>query len=245
LTGLPLKFSDRPWAESLMRMLGGTEAARLAHRFFALLMFGYVVLHLIHLARAARRGKGSLRARIFGPHSMLPLGRDWRQFCQMLRWFFGRAAKPTFDRWTYWEKFDYWADVVGTVIIGGSGLLLWFPTFFAALLSGYWFNIATIIHGYEALLAIGFIFTIHFFNAHLRWDKFPVDLVIFTGQLDEEEFRAERGLQYARLRSAGELEELRVPPAPRWQRHLARIVGPLALLIGYALVGLIIWAALQ
>jgi len=33
----------------------------------------------------------------------------------------------------------------------------------------------------RSLLAVGFIFTIHFFNAHLRLEKFPVDDVIFTG----------------------------------------------------------------
>jgi len=59
------------------------------------------------------------------------------------------------------------------------------------------FNVATIVHGFEALLAVGFIFTIHFFNAHLRMEKFPVDDVMFTGRLPEEEFKHERGAEYA------------------------------------------------
>ena len=82
------------------------------------------------------------------------------------------------------------------------------------------FNVATIVHGYEALLAIGFIFTIHFFNAHLRLEKFPVDDVIFTGRLPEEEFKHERGAEYERLVASGELEALRVPPAAAVVPHV-------------------------
>ncbi len=135
--------------------------------------------------------------------------------------------------------------VVGTFVIGGSGLLLCFPTFFAEYLSGYWFNVATVIHGYEALLAAAFIFSIHFFNAHLRWEKFPVDKVIFTGQISEEEFRQERGLQYERLAASGRLDELRVPPAPAWQHQIAGLAAIVALVVGIALVLLIIIASVS
>ena len=48
-----------------------------------------------------------------------------------IRWFVGGGPRPRFDRFTYWEKFDYWAVFWGMGIIGASGLLLWFPEFFA------------------------------------------------------------------------------------------------------------------
>ena len=85
-----------------------------------------------------------------------------------VRWFVGKGPRPQFDRYTYWEKFDYWAVFWGMFIIGSSGLVLWFPFFFSQFLPGWIFNVATVIHGEEALLAVGFIFTIHFFNGHLR-----------------------------------------------------------------------------
>lgn len=254
LTGLPLKFSDQPWAAWLMAALGGPIAAGNVHRACAVLVVIYMAMHGAQLARlivrrltkAGELFEGtSFLGYLFGPHSMLPTLRDWREFRQMARWFFGRGPKPTFDRWTYWEKFDYWADAVGTFIIGGSGLLLWFPAFFSEYLSGYWFNIATVVHGYEALLAVGFIFTIHFFNAHLRWEKFPVDDVIFTGQVPEEEFREERGLQYERMNREGAVESARVPEAPQWLRILARWIGAISLTIGGVLVILIIYAGLK
>ena len=108
---------------------------------------------------------------------MVPQPQDiidiWRNF----KYFVGKGPRPQFDRWTYWEKFDYWAVFWGMFIIGGSGLLLWFPVFFSRLLPGWMFNIASLVHGEEALLAVGFIFTFHFFNGHLRPAKFPMDTV--------------------------------------------------------------------
>ena len=119
------------------------------------------------------------------------------------RWFVGLGPRPVFDRFTYWEKFDYWAVFWGMAIIGGSGLMLWFPVLFSRILPGWVFNIALLVHGEEALLAVGFIFTIHFFNGHLRPEKFPMDMVIFTGRVEEHEFQAERPAEYARLTAAG------------------------------------------
>ena len=84
-----------------------------------------------------------------------------------------RRATPGYGRFTYWEKFDYFAVFWGMIIIGFTGLVLWFPEFFTRILPGWSINVATIIHSDEALLAVGFIFTIHFFNTHFRPDKFP------------------------------------------------------------------------
>ncbi|MDY7107331.1 MAG: cytochrome C [Planctomycetota bacterium] len=246
LTGIPLLFSDQEWAKHLARVLGGVSAVGVWHRVFAVLLIGNFMLHFWGLARSARRHQGSiLRTWLLGPNSMMPRRKDFADCAAMFRWFVRGGKKPAFDRWTYWEKFDYWAEIGGTLIIGGSGLLLWFPIFFSRFLPGWIFNVAMIVHGYEALLAMGFIFTIHFFNAHLRLEKFPVDDVIFTGQLPEEEFRHERGEEYARLAQSGELDALREAPAPGWQRFLAVGVGATAMAIGLTLVTLIILAGLQ
>jgi cytochrome b subunit of formate dehydrogenase len=176
---------------------------------------------------------------------MLPRKKDFADCIGMWKWFFVGGKKPKFDRWTYWEKFDYVAEVGGSFIIGVTGLMLWFPTFFSRFMPGWVFNVATIVHGDEALLALGFIFTIHFFNAHLRLEKFPVDDVMFTGRLPEEEFKEERGAEYERLEASGELEKLRVPPPKTWYRPLAVIAGLTAMAIGTTLVVLIILAGLE
>src|SRR5574340_1263620 len=94
--------------------------------------------------------------------------------------------------------------------IGGSGLMLWFPEFFGSVLPGWMFNVATIVHSDEALLATGFIFTVHFFNTHFRPEKFPMDFVIFNGQISKHEFIEERGDQWKRYEDAGATESLKV-----------------------------------
>ena len=114
---------------------------------------------------------------------------------------------PDFGRWTYWEKFDYFAVFWGIAVIGSTGLTLWFSEFFTRLLPGWTLNVATIIHSDEALLATGFIFTVHFFNTHLRPEKFPMDIVVFTGRMTIEELRNDKPAEYEALVQRGELEK--------------------------------------
>jgi cytochrome b subunit of formate dehydrogenase len=105
-----------------------------------------------------------------------------------LRWFLGLGPKPQFERYAYWEKFDYWAVFWGMIVIGFSGYAMWFAPFFAHFLPGWALNAVLVIHSEEGLLAILFIFSIHFVNTHLRPDSFPMDMVVFTGVESEEEF---------------------------------------------------------
>jgi cytochrome b subunit of formate dehydrogenase len=241
-TGLPLLFNDQDWARRLSRVFGSFEVAGWLHRVSALLLIGVFVTHLGRLARRVigQKDYGVL----WGPRSMVPQPRDLRDLVGHLRWFIGRGARPRFDRYSYWEKFDYWAVFWGMAIIGGSGLLLWFPEFFARFVPGWVFNVALLVHGEEALLAVGFIFTLHFFNAHLRPEKFPMDPVIFTGSVTEAELKEERPDEYARLRHGAALDALRVDPPPAWLLRLGRAVAVVAVSIGLTLVGLILYAVL-
>ena len=239
LTGMPMKFSHMWWASFLAHLFGGFEIMGLLHRFFALLTFTYFGLHLAYAARYIISHRDF---RVFGPDSMIPRWKDVRDFIGQIRWFLGKGTRPRFDRWTYWEKFDYWAVFWGVSIIGSSGLVLWFPEFFAAVLPGWVFNVATIIHSDEALLATGFIFTIHFFHTHLRPGKFPMDDVIFTGRISLEELKEERPEEYDRLVASGELEKLKTEPTPEWLWNFARAIGFTALTIGVVTVILIIIA---
>ena len=119
----------------------------------------------------------------------------------MLRWFFGLGPRPGFDRWSYWEKIDFWGAIADTVIIGSTGLVLWFPNFFCGPLPGTTLNIAQVIHSTQALLATGFVFAVHFFNTHLRPDRFPADMSVLTGLVSEEEFKEDRPEYFERLRA--------------------------------------------
>jgi len=214
LTGLPLKFSDQHWAKVLMSFYGGTYYAGLIHRACAILTFYYffgAILLSIDFLFFRKDVKGHFLQRLFGPDSLCPNLRDIRDIAGMVKWFFFKGPKPSFERWTYWEKFDFLAVFWGMFAIGGSGLMLWFPEFFGSFLPGWMFNVATIIHSDEALLATGFIFTVHFFNTHGRPEKFPMDFVIFNGQLSKEEFIEERGDQWKRYEEEGITDKYLAP----------------------------------
>ena len=133
----------------------------------------------------------------------------------------------------------------GVVIIGVSGLLLWFPAFFTRFLPGWTINVATIIHSDEALLAVGFIFTFHFFNTHLRPEKFPMDPVIFTGRMRLKELKLERPTYYEKLVASGELEERLVDPVSPQALLIARVFGFTALAVGLTLIVVIVYSLLS
>ena len=244
LTGMTLKFSYTGWARTLSRILGGFESAGYVHRVAAVMMIGTFLTHLIDLYRRKRREYGSWRALIFGPDTMLFNGRDLREFIGSIKWFLGRGPRPRYGRWTYWEKFDYFAVFWGMTVIGSTGLMLWLPELFTRILPGWVINVATIIHSDEALLAVGFIFTVHFFNTHLRPEKFPMDLVIFTGRMPVEEFREDKPAEYEALVAGGRLEQHLVEAYPPIVTRTVRIFGWTALSIGFSIVIWIIYAML-
>ena len=136
LTGMILKFSYAGWAKVLAHLLGGFEAAGLIHRFCACLTFTYFGLHLYDLGKQKRASGKSWRQFITGEESMLFNRRDWHELAGSLKWFLKRGPRPEYGRWTYWEKFDYFAVFWGVAVIGGTGLMLWFPEIFTRVLPG-------------------------------------------------------------------------------------------------------------
>ncbi|MBI5259892.1 MAG: cytochrome C [Burkholderiales bacterium] len=213
ITGMPMFYPDAAWAPWVMQALGGPHVAGIIHRVCAIIFAGVFFWHLVYMLIGIWRTRATFR--IFGPDSMIPGLQDLKDIIAMFRWFLGQAPRPVFDRWTYWEKFDYWAPFWGVTIIGVSGLMMWVPNLTATYLPGWVFNVAAIFHGEEAFLAVVFLFTVHFFNNHFRPDKFPVDIVMFTGTMSLEHLRREHPLQYKRLLDSGELKKYVVDaPSP-------------------------------
>jgi cytochrome b subunit of formate dehydrogenase len=242
LTGLPLKFNDAPWAQTLVNILGGIESTRFLHRLAAIGTFFYLIAHVVEVVyRSFVKGEKGM---FWGPNSMTPQPKDVADFFGNLRYFLYLGERPQGDRWTYFEKFDYLAVFWGVFMIGLSGLFLWLPGFFTQFLPGWTLNAAHVIHSDEALLATGFIFFFHFFHTHLRPESFPMDLVVFTGKMTLERFKAERPLEYQRLVDKGELEDYLVEPPNKRQLRDAYIFGSIFLAIGIMLAGFIVWALL-
>ena len=241
ITGMTLKFSYAPWALFISRLLGGFEVTGFLHRCAAVALFGIFVAHIWDLIFQKRSEHKSFKEMVFGPDSILFSNKDWREFLASMKWYMGRGEYPRYGRWTYWEKFDYFAVLWGIMVIGTSGLMLWFPETFTHVLPGWVINVATIIHSDEALLAAGFIFTIHFFNTHFRPEKFPMDTVIFTGRMSVEELKLERPTEYEALVAKGELDKHMAEPLSPTKILAIRIFGWVALSIGLILVVCIIY----
>ena len=242
LTGMTLKFSYTGWAVFLSHLFGGFESAGYIHRVAAFFMLTIFIVHVVDLVRRKRKEFGMWRALLLGPDSMVFNKKDVQDLIGNFKWFFNKGPRPQYGRWTYWEKFDYFAVFWGIFVIGSTGLMLWFPEFFTLLFPGWLINVATIIHSDEALLAAGFIFTVHFFNTHLRPEKFPMDIVIFTGRMPIEDLREDKPAEYDALVKEGTLEDNLVEPYPLIVIRTIRVFGWTALTIGFSIVIWIIYA---
>jgi cytochrome b subunit of formate dehydrogenase len=242
LTGMSLKFSYTGWARVLSKFFGGFESAGYWHRFAASIMIIVFISHLVDIIRLRKKEFGSWKSLLIGKNSMLFNKKDWNDFKNSLKWFVGKGSRPEYGRWTYWEKFDYFAVFWGMFVIGSTGMTLWFPEFFTNFIPGWMINVATIIHSDEALLATGFIFTVHFFNTHLRPEKFPMDIVIFSGRVQFDEFRLDRPEEYNEMAAKGELEKNLVEQYPPIVLRGMKIFGWTALTIGFSIVIWIIYA---
>lgn len=244
LTGMSLKFSYTGWAVFLSHFFGGFESAGYIHRFAAVVMVTVFIIHLVDIVRMRKRESLSWKELILGENSLLFSKKDLKDFIASMKWFIGKGERPEYGRWTYWEKFDYFAVFWGIFVIGSTGLTLWFPEFFTQFMPGWVLNVTTIIHSDEALLATGFIFTIHFFNTHLRPERFPMDIVIFTGRIPLEEFKLDRPAEYKELVEKGQLENYLAEPYPEIVIKAIRFFGWTALSIGFSIIFWIIYAML-
>ena len=218
-TGLPLKFAEAPWApEPDGGWSAAPQTAGVLHRVAAIVTFGYFAWHLGALAYGlgrARRNAASSGARARWCRNRATSLDLWA----MMKYFLYLGPRPKFDRFTYWEKFDYMGVFWGVAVIGISGLVLWLPTFATTFLPGWVLNAAYVIHSDEALLATGFIFLFHFFHTHLRPEAFPMDTVVFTGRMPLETFKEERPLEYATARGTGQARRADGAGADRGRAH--------------------------
>lgn len=215
LTGMTVFYSETSWARFIVDLFGSPHVTGIVHRASAYTMLGIFGLHLIAVCINIVCHWKTFH--FFGPDSLVPRWKDFLDAVGMFKWFLNFGPRPTFDRWTYWEKFDYWAVFWGMFAIGISGAMMAFPAVTAQYLPGWVFNVAILVHGEEAFLCAVFLFTVHFFNNHFRPDKMPPpDVVMFTGVQSLEEFRREHTDQYNRLVASGELGKYLVdtPSAP-------------------------------
>ena len=238
LTGLPQKFSDLGVSQWWVSSLGGLETVRVIHRTAGLTMLADCVYHLAYLSY--RIGV----QRRLEPLGMIPTPKDMLDAARSILYYLGLTPeKPAFGRYSYLEKFDYWAVFWGIAMIGTTGLILMFAVDAARVLSGGAISAALIVHGDEAVLAVGWIVVVHLFNVHLAPWAFPMNPAIFTGKMSATRYAEEHPLEWRRLEAArAKARPPRTPPTHRpaspdagaatargplktWRRRLAAFLG--------------------
>jgi len=234
VTGLPLLYPNTAWAPVLERAMGGPEISGIIHRVAAMVMVAVFAAHIVYAA--IHIGLNWKTFKIFGPYSLMPNWQDAADIAAMVKWFFGKAPRPTFDHWNYQQKVDYWAPFWGIAMLVATGAVLWFKTLTGAFLPGWVFNVATVAHGDEAVLAAAYLFTVHYFVNHWRPDKFPLDVVMFTGSMPLEEFKREYTVEYDRLMANGELQRHLVDAPSRPMTLGSKLLGFSLVAVGLALL---------
>jgi cytochrome b subunit of formate dehydrogenase len=227
-TGFSRLYFTTGWGKQLNAMLGGYETSISIHKWVGVLMMVGFAIHTVILL--SKINWGNLKNSLFGPDSLIPNFQDFKHLWQRLLWFFGIGAPPKLDRWAYWEKFDYWAVYWGMPLLAVTGLMLMYPLVTSRMVPGWMLNIAVLLHRAEAILAITYIFIIHFYIGHLRPSSFPMNEAMFTGSLPLEEALEEKPAWVARLKKEGKLDSDGTSPPALWYRVVY-------FLFGYAVLG--------
>jgi formate dehydrogenase gamma subunit len=206
LSGFALQYPDS-W---LAWLLGSNEYfRRIVHRIAAVVMLVTGAYHLVYLA-ATSEGRQWVR-------DMLPRIKDVRDVVQNFGYYLGaRSSKPRLARFGYAEKAEYWAVVWGTIVMGLTGLMIWFKIGIFGFLARWWIEVALAIHFYEAVLATLAIIVWHFYQVIFDPDVYPVNLAFLDGRVSEELYKEEHELDYDRMKEAeslGASNEVNEPPA--------------------------------
>jgi len=211
MTGLAQKYSGSEISIWFIALLGGIESLRIIHRIAST---GLMLGTIYHFGTAGYKYYVK-RSRI----TMLPNLNDvkaaWGIFLHNLRL---KKSKPQQGRYTFDEKFEYWAFVWGTAVMGLTGFILWNPIATTKLLPGIAIPAAKAAHSGEALLAVLAIIIWHFYNVHIK----HLNKAMFTGYLTEHEMLDEHPLELADIK-AGIAE---IPQDPKLVAKRKRIFFP-------------------
>lgn len=206
LTGVPLKFPKNEVSQFIINIFGGTEGARSVHHLFAMVMIATGIYHLFYIFWSENGRKDFFE--------LLPRLKDLSDLINQLKYYLGfRKTKVKFRRFSYVEKFDYWAVYWGLVMMIGTGIVMWFfqgkftPLIFGEIslpfgpliVTNSLHAICREMHSDEALLATLVIIGWHFYNVHLNPHKFPMSKVWLNGKISEKDMQDEHALEYEEM----------------------------------------------
>lgn len=196
ITGLMLELPE----PALVKVLGEAREPvfyyrGILHRVAAVIMMLTSLYHLYYLLfkKAGRRWI----------MDMIPRPKDLTDMISTMLFYVGvKKTPPQYDRFSYKQKMEYGALILGNTLMTITGLMLW--TEF--LWNRFLVDLATIIHGMEAVLACLAIMIWHLYEVHLRPHKLFSNVWI-DGVIDEETMKEEHPLHYEKIMSDPRLQE--------------------------------------
>jgi cytochrome b subunit of formate dehydrogenase len=192
ITGLPLKFPNTAWASVFFHLMGGVMASGVIHRIGATGLILVGAFHMIYIV-LTKEGRYNFA-------ELIPRFKDFKDVLRNVGYFLGKSKiGARFGRFSYVEKFDYWAVYWGMVVMITSGLMLWFQDTAMAILPKFFLDMAHEAHSDEALLATLAIIIWHFYNAHLNPDNFPMSWTWLTGKISKEKMIHHHPLEYEKI----------------------------------------------
>jgi predicted CXXCH cytochrome family protein len=182
VTGFALKYTNSFWSEGLLQLGMTEEVRKLIHRISAVVMMVLGLYHIIYLFVTAR-GRDVLK-------KLLPNIKDAVDAFNSLKYFLGFSkVHPKAGKYDYAEKAEYWALIWGTLVMGVTGLFLWFPTLVGDWAPLWLIKVSEIIHFYEAVLATLAIIVWHWFFVIFRPSQYPVSFAWLSGTIPLSEYR--------------------------------------------------------
>jgi formate dehydrogenase gamma subunit len=193
ITGFALAKPDSFFA----MISGGESVRRIIHRCAAVVMLLLGFAHVIYMV-FTKEGRQGLKDFWFS-------FKDARDVIGVMKYYLGLSKEhPKMGRFTYAEKAEYWALVWGTIVMGVTGLMLWFEVQVSSWLGlpRWWVDVALMIHYYEAILATLAIIIWHLYAVIFDPDVYPVNWALVDGKMTEQQFRHEHELEWEKMQGA-------------------------------------------
>ncbi len=211
VTGFMLRYPEAWWVVAIRNVSGRAfELRGLIHRVAGVAILAAGVWHVGYLA-FTKPGRSLF-------WDLVPRKRDLTDPFKVVKYNLGLAkTKPEFPRFCYIEKAEYWALVWGTILMGVTGMILWFENTSMGLFTKLGFDISRTVHFYEAILATLAIIVWHFYFVLFNPDIYPMNFAWLTGKISEREMLEDHALELKQLKEeeAKKAALSSTPPPPQ------------------------------
>lgn len=192
ISGFALRYPDVWWLKMWFFSDASLETRGLVHRIAGAVLIVLVIVHALHTVLRPY-GRKELWA-------LFPKFKDVKDVIANMKYTVGLASEgPKYDRYSYSEKMEYWGMMWGTVLMGVTGLAMWFAGDFLRHIPKIFLDIIALIHFYEAWLAVGTIVIWHFYYMILDPVTYPMNWSWITGRITEEDFKEHHPLEFERV----------------------------------------------